>query len=84
MKTNELKKGAIVFLRNGWKAELVDNKRGNIRLAKVYGNYTELGSIYSHDIVSYVDNDGNISSDIELTKSQQKCLVSNQALGFGY
>lgn len=51
MKTNDLKKGTRVMLRNGWAADLADNARGNIRMAKVYGNYTEIGSVYSHDIV---------------------------------
>jgi hypothetical protein len=27
-----------------------DNKKGNIRLAKVYGFETEIGSVYAHDI----------------------------------
>jgi len=54
MKTNELKKGTEVKLRNGWKAELMDNMKGNTRIAKVYGTFTECGSIYSHDIISAI------------------------------
>ena len=54
MKTNELKKGGKVRLRNGWDAEILDNKKGNIRLAKVFGHYTEIGSIYAHDILYYL------------------------------
>lgn len=50
MKTNDLKKGARVLLRNGWLATLQDNKKGDIRFAEVEGIYTELGSVYSHDI----------------------------------
>ncbi len=53
MKTNDLKKGDRVRLANGWEAEIMDNLKGNIRLAKVYGFETEIGSIYSHDIVEY-------------------------------
>lgn len=53
MKTNELKKGARVQLRSGWFATIEDNARGNIRMAKVYGLVTEIGSVYSHDIVSF-------------------------------
>jgi len=50
MKTNDLKKGAMVVLRNGWKAWLRDNKKGQVRLATVEGYETETGSIYAHDI----------------------------------
>jgi hypothetical protein len=36
MFTNELKKGDMVKLRNGWKARIEDNMKGNTRLATVY------------------------------------------------
>jgi len=52
MKTNELKKGTQVQLRNGWKATIEDNARGNTRMCTVYGFETEMGSVYSHDIMS--------------------------------
>lgn len=51
MKTNELKKGVRVQLRNGWYATIADNMKGNTRLATVEGIFTETGSVYSHDIV---------------------------------
>ena len=54
MKTNELKKGARVQLRNGWFATIADNMRGNTRLAEVEGIVTETGSVYSHDIVWFI------------------------------
>ena len=57
MKTNELKKGMRVKLRNGWEADIADNLRGNIRMAKVYGFETEIGSVYSHDIALWLDGD---------------------------
>jgi len=53
MKTNELKKGNVILLSNGWLAVMADNMRGNTRMAKVYGAYTEIGSVYSHDITRY-------------------------------
>jgi len=53
MLTNDLKKGHAVRLANGWYAEIADNKKGTIRMAKVYGLYTEIGSVYSHDIAWY-------------------------------
>lgn len=52
MTTNELRKGTMVTLRNGWTARIEDNKKGNIRLATVFGTYTEMGSIYATDIVT--------------------------------
>jgi hypothetical protein len=51
MKTNELKKGTRIQLRNGWYATLIDNMKGNTRLADVEGFSREMGSVYSHDIV---------------------------------
>ena len=52
--TNDLKNGDHVLLAYGdtspWQADIADNARGDTRLCKVYGWYTELGSVYSHDI----------------------------------
>jgi hypothetical protein len=55
--TNKLKKGTRVVLRNGWQAVLEDNKKGSIRMATVEGFYTEMGSIYAHDIAGYKEGD---------------------------
>ena len=71
MKTNELKKETRVLLRNGWEATLKDNKKGNTRVAEVYGYCTEAGSVYSHDILRYMDADGNWH-DVEHTDAQKK------------
>lgn len=47
---------------NPWTAVINDNKRGNIRFCNVFGWETELGSVYSHDIIAYEakveDDDG--------------------------
>ena len=51
MKTNDIKRGTRFRLRNGWYATMRDNMRGNTRLAEVEGFYTEIGSVYAHDIV---------------------------------
>lgn len=51
MKTNDLKKGARVQLRNGWFGTVADNAKGNIRMVDVEGIYRETGSVYSHDIL---------------------------------
>ena len=52
MKTNDLKKGARIKLRNGWLGTIADNKKGNIRMATVEGFHTETGSVYAHDILA--------------------------------
>jgi hypothetical protein len=52
MKTSEIKKGMRILLSNGWYGTMMDNLRGATRLAEVEGHYTEMGSIYSHDIVA--------------------------------
>jgi hypothetical protein len=69
--TNELKKGTRVKLRNGWLATLEDSKKGNIRLATVEGVYTEMGSIYAHDIAFAQLSDGTTAA-ITLTPQQIK------------
>jgi len=82
MKTNDLKKGVTVLLRNGWTAEIVDNKKGQTRMAKVFGDYTEIGSIYSHDIVGYLDDDGFLH-DVDHTDKQKALRESLIAMGWG-
>lgn len=60
MKTNDLRKGDRVLLRNGWYATVMDNKKGNIRLCEVEGRYRDIGSVYAHDIVRCVSENSNI------------------------
>lgn len=48
---DDQKKGTWVQLSNGWFAILMDNNKGNIRLAEVQGEYVEIGPIHSRDIV---------------------------------
>lgn len=71
MKTNDLKKGARIRLANGWEATIEDNKKGNIRLATVYGFETEMGSVYSHDMTHYLNFAGEWER-IEHTPAQVK------------
>lgn len=52
MVTNDIKKGMRVKLANGWYGTMKDNARGNTRMVEVEGVYTEIGSVYAHDIVS--------------------------------
>jgi hypothetical protein len=79
MKTNDLKKGTQVRLRNGNLADLMDNAKGNVRMARVYGQVEECGSIYSYDIVAYKKTIGDKwewAEDIEYTPSQLKSAQS--------
>ena len=80
MKTNDLKKNDKVKLRNGWDAIIEDNKKGNIRLAKVFGDYTEIGSVYVWDIICLVGENSLVN--IELTPAQIKAQKLTQKMGF--
>lgn len=71
IKTNALKKGDRVILSNGWFATLLDNRKGNIRMAMVEGYYTEMGSVYAHDITLKQNDDGSLTR-VELTPAQRK------------
>jgi hypothetical protein len=81
MFTNELKKGDKVRLRNGWDAKLEDNMKGVTRLCTVYGDFTEMGSVYSHDIMFKYEADGT-HTKIEYTPAQLKCKASANSFGF--
>lgn len=76
--TNELKKGTRVKLANGWEAILADNRKGNIRLAQVFGIYTEYGSVYAHDIVKAQVNGEWV--EVEHTAKQKSCKELNESL----
>ena len=56
MKTNDIKKGMRVRLRNGWCGTMKDNMKGQTRLVEVEGHYTEIGSVYAHDIAYVLVN----------------------------
>lgn len=78
--TNELKKGAKVILRNGWKATLEDNMKGNTRMATVEGYVTEMGSIYAHDITKVEIN--GVYLPVVHTAAQKKLAKTVAAFGF--
>lgn len=80
MKTNELKKGARIQLRNGWFATIADNAKGNRRMATVEGFYTETGSVYSHDIVLTKTDDGWVT--VQHTPAQAKLRKQVDDMGF--
>jgi|TARA_R110000824_G_scaffold45729_4_gene132095 hypothetical protein len=77
---NDIKKGDLGYLKNGWKFEMMDNKKGNIRMAKVHGIETEIGSIYAHEIAFIQNQDGD---DVPVDASRyQKQTTMIQNLGF--
>jgi hypothetical protein len=78
MTTNEIKKGTRFLLKNGWYATMADNRRGNIRMAEVEGDYTETGSVYAHDIVSVLI--GDTWQPVTMTAQQKDCQELNTAL----
>jgi hypothetical protein len=67
--TNSIKKGMGVRMRNGWYGIMADNMKGNTRMVDVDGDYREMGSVYSHDIVMFYVTDGkplDIGSEIRI------------------
>ena len=63
MKTNDIKKGMVVELNNGWFGIMADNMKGNTRMVDVCGFYREIGSVYSHDIIKTWDTKLELGSN---------------------
>lgn len=80
MKTNEIKKGMRILLRNGWEGTMMDNMRGTTRVAEVEGYYTETGSVYSFDIVAAQTANDGVWTKIEYTDKELKTQAMNAAL----
>jgi hypothetical protein len=78
--TNNLKRGARVLLSNGWEADIMDNMKGDTRLARVYGVYDEVGSVYSHDIIK--TQVGSSWYDVKHTPKQIKLKEQLSRMGF--
>ena len=74
MKTNDIKKGTRIQLRNGWYGTMMDNTRTNTRVVDVEGTYREIGSVYAHDIVRVLVRGKNVDTwvPVEHTPSQIK------------
>ena len=79
--TNEIKKGEMVMLANGWEARIEDNRKGNVRMATVYGIYTEMGSVYSSDIRQVKNTSGEWES-VSITSKQSQTAANRAAWGF--
>lgn len=80
IKTNDLKKGCRVQLTNGWYATIVDNMKGDTRMAIVEGHVTITDTVYSHDIVRAECN--NVWMPVTLTPKQTSLRAITRTLGF--
>jgi hypothetical protein len=80
MKTNDIKKGMRIILTNGWQGTMMDNMRGNIRVAEIEGIYTETGSVYAFDIAMAQPLNDGIWHKIELTEKQLDSKKMNEAI----
>jgi hypothetical protein len=77
----DVKKGTKVILRNGWKATIEDNKTNSqTRVATVYGDYTEMGSVYSTDIVEAMFD--GLWFVVQHTPAQLKAAAARKGWGF--
>lgn len=80
MKTNDIKTGTKIQLRNGWYGIMKDNMRGHTRVVEVYGHYVETGSVYATDIVRAREN--NTWVEVEHTDAQLKAAQKRKLAGF--
>ena len=92
MKTNDIKKGMVIQLNNGWYGIMADNMKGNTRMVDVDGVFREIGSVYSHDIKYYWPFHGlalgaeilteGMPEAVEHTPAQLKLKKQVKAMGF--
>ena len=92
MKTNDIKKGMVIQLNNGWYGIMADNMKGNTRMVDVDGMFREIGSVYSHDIKYYWPFHGSalgaeilvegLPEPVEHTKSQLALKLQVDRSGF--
>ena len=75
MKTNDIKKGMVVKLNNGWFGIMADNMRGNTHMVDVDGMYREIGSVYSHDIIKAWNTKLKVGSDIQKQLTYEQLYV---------
>lgn len=78
IKTADIKKGTRILLNNGWQGTMLDSKKGVTRFAEVEGYFTEMGSIYAHDIrAALIDNQW---VKIEYTQKELECKALNESI----
>ena len=70
IRTDQLTKGTRVRMRNGWEAIVVEPCKGNTLVAKVFGDFTETGNVYAHNIVA-TEVDGKWV-EVEMTEEQMQ------------
>ncbi len=78
IRTDEIKKGMRVRMRNGWEAVIVKEGKGNTLTAKVFGDFTETGNIYAHDIVAAEVN----GKWIEVGMSEEQSRLHKEVSAF--
>lgn len=78
--SNNIKKGDLIVEAHNWYGEIIDNKKGNIRMANIHGLFEEMGSIYVWNITR-VCKDGVVYY-IKLTKKQKKDKKMINVMGF--
>ena len=78
--SNEMKKGDFILQVNGWYGEILDNMKGNTRVANIHGYFTEAGSIYVWDITNIV-KDGKLYN-LKLTDKQVKDKIMVESISF--
>lgn len=78
IKTADIKKGTRILLNNGWQGTMLDNKKGVTRFAEVEGYFTEMGSIYAHDICAALINSEWVA--VEYTQKEIDCKKMNEAI----
>jgi len=74
----DVKKGTKVVLRNGWMADVLDNLTNRqTRMCKVYGDFEEMGSVYTSDIVeAYVGGNWEFVQHAPATLKMAKARAS--------
>lgn len=68
--SNDIKDGDVFVQNNGWVGEIVDNMRGNTRVANIHGYFEEAGSVYVWHISQVAKN--GVLRTVQLTPKQEK------------
>jgi hypothetical protein len=83
MDQNDMKKGQMGTTEDGIRFRIEDNKKGNIRMATVYGAdvglVTEMGSIYTSEIAT-VDMPDGTNERLQQSDRQAKQAAKTKAL----
>ena len=84
IQSNDVKKGAVAYFKDGRIGEVIDNRRGNLRMVKVevYGmpGMYDMGDEYVHNWDTVVQN--GVRYKVDHTKSQGKTRDLLNELGW--